>query len=93
MSHDRRIAAGSPISLRCWDGDYVVFNPLSGCTHSLDIVTGEVLKIIITGPSSVENLCDQIATFLNVNNDAHLTSTVNDTLARLEEIGLIELVT
>lgn len=70
----------------------MVFNPLSGCTHSLDIVTGEVLKVIISGPSSVEKVCAQVATFLNVDNDAHLTPTVNETLARLEEAGLIELV-
>ena len=34
---------------RCWDGDFVVFNPLSGYTHLLDVVTGQILTLLISG--------------------------------------------
>ena len=68
----------------------MVFNPLSGNTHALDILTGEVLKAIMTGVSTNDEICLQIVSFLEVDNDSRLALTVNEILLSLEEVGLIQ---
>lgn len=77
--------------MRAWDGDYVVYNPLSGNTHLLDIVTGEVLKIIAAGPARASTLCGRVAEFLELPaDDANLAHQVGEILDVLDDLGLIE---
>jgi len=55
-----KIWGGRELELRYWDGDYVVYNPLNGSTHVLDIVAGEVLKAISDGHgqrSAADGVC------------------------------------
>ena len=78
------------LELRCWEGDYVVYNPLTGSTHVLDIVAGEVLKAISTGRGQTSELCRSIAEFLEVPNDVGVAENVREILAQLDELGLIE---
>ena len=85
-----RIAGGERLQRRYWDGDYVVFNPLSGQTHLLDIVTGKVLMLIMSGSSSATEFRSEISTFLEVDDDNRLSKSISDILSRLEEAGLIE---
>ena len=68
----------------------MVFNPLSGHTHLLDIVTGRILKGIMSGSANLGDLCLEISTFLEVDNDDHLAKTICNILNRLEEAGLIK---
>ena len=84
-----RLAGREPLRWRCWAGDYVVFDPFSGQTHMLDIVTGQVLKLIETGPSGSDRIRSEISAFLEVDDDARLAEAVSDLLARLEDVGLI----
>ena len=77
--------------MRNWDGDYVVYNPLSGNTHILDIVTGEVLKVIAAGPARASALCKRVANFLDLPaDDGNLTNHVGEILGVLDDLGLIE---
>lgn len=85
-----RMSTQAPVPLRCWEGEYAVFNPLSGDTHLLDIVAGEVLKTITAGAVSTSHLCRHIAEFLNLPDDANLQENVSAILASLDELGLIE---
>jgi len=85
-----KIAAAAPLPMRCWDGDYVVYNPSSGDTHVLDIVTGEVLKAIVAGATLRAELRARFAAFLEVPADARLDAQLDVVLAALEGIGLIE---
>ncbi len=84
------IAAEREISLRYWDGDSIVFSPLSGETHILDIASGRVLKRITDQPATVEDIRSELAVFLEVENDAELANAVEKILTRLEDAGLIE---
>ena len=84
------IAPEQNISLRYWDGDSVVFSPLSGQTHILDIASGRVLKRITDQPATVEDIRSELAVFLEVENDAELAKAVEKILSRLEDAGLIE---
>ncbi len=84
------IAPEQNISLRYWDGDSVVFSPLSGETHILDIASGRMLKRITDQPATVEDIRSELAVFLEVENDAELANAVEKILTRLEDAGLIE---
>jgi len=75
--------------MREWDGDYVVFSPLSGHTHFLDIVAGELLKRLASGGARESELCAQLAAFLEVPNDAAFAVEIADILARLDDLGLV----
>jgi len=68
----------------------VVYNTLSGCTHILDIVAGEVLKIVMRGAVATEQIQAEIAAFLDIPNDQRAADSVYEVLAMLDELGLIE---
>lgn len=85
-----RLALGAPLPLRYWDGDYVVYNPLSGHTHVLDIVTGHVLTTIMKAHACGVDLCRQVAEFLEVPNDDAVAEHVARILDVLDGLGLIE---
>lgn len=76
--------------VHCWAGEYAVFNPLSGKTHILDTVAGELLARVGESPASGADLCSRIAGFLDVADDEDLKRLVAATARRLEELGLIE---
>lgn len=67
-----------------------MFNRLSGDTHLLDIVSSQVLTTIIAGTASTFQLCEQIAEFLELPNNADLQHNVSEIVASLDELGLIE---
>jgi len=75
---------------RIWDGDYVVFNPLSGNTHILDIVSGEVLAALFDGERDSRQLHGHIAAFLDVPHDMTLAARVDRVLEVLDDLGLVE---
>ena len=75
---------------RYWQGDYVVFNSLSGETHALDIVSGRALERILDQPATLEDIRATIASFLEVESDTELANAVDQILFRLEDAGLIE---
>ena len=85
-----RLAAASPLPLRIWDGEVVVYNPLSGDTHLLDVLTGELLRAFVAGPAPLASLRKAAAAFLEVADDDQLARHVGQALAALDELGLIE---
>lgn len=85
-----RTVTGGALPFRNWDGDYVVYNPLSGNTHILDIVSGETLAGLFDRPRGSDELCTRIARFLDVPDDAVLAATLARVLDVLEELGLVE---
>lgn len=78
------------MSWRCWDGEYVVFNPASGNTHMLDIASGEILVRLMARPTDIARLSARLGAFLEVDNDTDLEAAVSRILGRLEDLGLIE---
>jgi PqqD family protein of HPr-rel-A system len=84
------VVEGEALRWRCWGGDYVVFNPSSGQTHLLDVVTGRILIELTDRFRGVPEIRSGIARFLEVPDDERLASTIVDILNRLEEAGLIE---
>jgi len=85
-----RVPIAGTLPLKYWNGDYVVYNPLTGSTHVLDIVAGEVLKVIMAAPATSRELCRHVAEFLEISNDLRTADNVDAVLAALDELGLIE---
>lgn len=85
-----RIPVEGTLPLRYWNGDYVVYNPLTGNTHVLDIVAGEVLQVIMAAPTTSRELCRHVAAFLEIPDDARTAENVDGVLVTLDELGLIE---
>jgi PqqD family protein of HPr-rel-A system len=85
-----RVPVAGTLPLRYWNGDCVVYNPLTGSTHVLDIVAGEVLKVIMAAPATSRELCQHVAEFLEIPNDVRTADNVDAVLAALDELGLIE---
>ena len=68
----------------------MVFNPLSGATHLLDIVGGEVLRALMEGPARAEELAQRIATLLDVECDNETVAAADRILENLDQLGLAE---
>lgn len=85
-----KVSGAGKLHWRRWAGDYVVFNPLSGDTHLLDIVAGDVLMNILATPSSTHELTRKAAAFLELECGEDLSSCVKDIVVRLDGLGLIE---
>ena len=67
-----------------------MYNPLSGHTHSLDVVSGQVLSLVATGVSDPRAICARIAAFLAVDTDDQFVALIGQTLEKLEQVKLIE---
>jgi PqqD family protein of HPr-rel-A system len=85
-----RPAGGASLSVRCFDGELLVYNPLSGHTHYLDIVSGKALTLVASGVCETPAICSRIAVFLGVDADDQVAALVDQTLEKLEEVKLIE---
>lgn len=83
-------AARPPNPVRWWDGDCVVYNRLSGDTHVLDVVTGEVLRTVMAERLPAAEIGRRLAAFLDVPADERIADTVGKILNHLDELGLIE---
>ena len=85
-----RAAGDEAPRMRYWAGDYVVYSPLSGDTHFLDIAAGELLRSIVAAPQTSSVLGARLARLLEVPQDERLAAEIERTLAQLEALGLIE---
>lgn len=85
-----RVAPQFPPVVCHWDGDYLVYNPLSGHTHILDIESGEVLDAVMAGALDEAGICRRLGALLEVPEDDVLAVHVAEILAHLDQLGLIE---
>lgn len=53
-----RIAPGQQLALRGWDGEYVLYNDLSGDTHLLGEAAVALLRRLQQAPAPAAALCD-----------------------------------
>lgn len=79
-----------PLRVRVWDGECIVFSPLSGSTHVLDVVAGQLLGRMRSGVTDESELRAYLASFLEVPDDATFAAEVARILDHLDELGLVE---
>lgn len=85
-----RFVAGHAPVVRDWDGEYVVFAPLSGDTHLLDVVGGEVLTALQSGAVEARLIYQRVADLLELPADDMLAARVDAILDEFDRAGLIE---
>ena len=85
-----RVNPDLPLSWRQWQDEYVVFNPLTGNTHVLDAIAGEILLMVERGPIPWRELRRHMAEFLEAPDDQRLAEAVLQAIGRLDELVLIE---
>lgn len=74
-----------------WHEDAVVFNPLSGDTHRLNLIESAVLKSVCDNAGiDVASLFASVSQSLGVADDKSLRDYFSALLEQYEELGLIE---
>ena len=89
MSWRLCVPAGE-LAWRRWEGELVVFNPLSGATHVLDVASAEVLHALMAGPTGRDDLAGRLATLLEVEAGAEARAATDKILEDLDRLGLAE---
>ena len=85
-----RLTEGSSLLWKLWDDEYVVFDRGSGDTHLLDLVAGEVLRLLERESHDAGGLVTRVAAALEIEADGALAGHVAQTLTKLHRAGLIE---
>ena len=85
-----RVASQESLRLRCWDGDYVVYNPLSGQTHFLELLTGQILELVISETPTTDQIYSFVASFLDLNSEELVIEAIDNHLYLMNRVVLIE---
>ncbi len=81
---------GRELAWRQWQGELVVFNPISGATHLLDIASAEIFHALMAGSTRRGDLAGRLADLLEVDCDDGVRAATDRILARLDDLGLAE---
>jgi len=84
-----RVHGCDPQSIKVWAEDTVVFNALSGQSHVLNTLAGEILLRLLEHPADREALAAQLSATLETPIDADLRAAIDNALAEMDELGLI----
>jgi PqqD family protein of HPr-rel-A system len=72
-----------------FEDECVVFNPLSGDTHYLNLTAAEILKLIHERPRTLKELLDAFTSLFELEEDIDLHGSVRRVLQEFEDAGLI----
>jgi PqqD family protein of HPr-rel-A system len=84
------LAEGCRLHWIFWDDEYVVFDEGSGDTHLLDVLSGEVLKVLEQSPGFEQVLTERVAARLGLVLDVHLQRRVREAIEKFRDAGLVE---
>lgn len=84
------LAEGCRLHWICWDDEYVVFDEGSGDTHLLDLLSGEVLKVLQQSPGVEQVLIERVVARLGLVLDVHLQCRVREAIEKFRYVGLVE---
>ena len=88
-----RVPDGVVLRRRIWDDEGVVYHPLSGETHLLNVTAIVVLDLIEADPRSVPGLVDALIESDDVENAGEreaMTDQVAELVSHLDALGLVE---
>lgn len=84
-----RLMEGQSLRYRCWDGEAVLFNDLSGATHLLGPAAICVLEALRSGPLSVTTLAPRLLDEFDIDEE-FLDAELDALLDQLSRLSLIE---
>lgn len=85
-----RVISDHALHLRSWGNEFVVYNSLSGDTHLLGSTAASVLSALQQAPSDAVTLAKSLAAMLKTEMDEAFTLQVDQLLAELDTLSLIE---
>ena len=85
-----RIPQNFQLRWRLWDDEFVIYCPISGNTHLLDQLTGQILKCLEKSPGSNLELASLFSREFDLEFNAELVKSVEDRLSKLCDLNLIE---
>lgn len=85
-----RVPFNQTLTLHCWDDEFVVFNSMSGDTHLLGLLAGQILLQLQQSPSDARALAASIAPLWHADLDEELRLQIEPLLADLQALSLIE---
>lgn len=68
----------------------MVYNPISGATHVLDVASAEVMLALIEGPADPDALGARLAKLLDIELNAEAHAATQGILENLGRLGLAE---
>lgn len=80
----------SPLALRCWDEECVLFDPASGDTHLLSRSGAEILLQLQQGPASVEALAGMLGVEAASEDAADIHLQLESVLDDFKHLALVE---
>jgi PqqD family protein of HPr-rel-A system len=83
-----RLAPGQRLQYRCWDGECVLYNDLSGDTHLLDEFALALLEQLQRAPQASTQLAAAFGLDSDVQHDD--AAVLHDVLADLVALHLVE---
>ena len=84
-----RVHGCDPQGIRIRAEDTVVFNALSGQSHVLNTLAGEILLRLLDHPTDRDALAAQLSASLDIPVDDDLRTAIDNALAEMDELGLI----
>ncbi len=76
-------------AIKIWAEDTVVFNALSGQSHVLNTLAGEILLCLLDHPVDRDGLATRLSATLDAAVDDQLRAAIDNALAEMDELGLI----
>jgi PqqD family protein of HPr-rel-A system len=90
--YDERWCLRTNINLRWenWGDQWWLFQGVSGETHSLNPLGAAILTHLQSKPSDLDQLCEHLSMELDFAPNENIRAQVASTLARFDELGLIQ---
>lgn len=85
-----RVPDGVVLRRRIWDDEGVVYHPLSGETHLLNVTAIVVLDLIEADPRSVPGLVDALIKRNDPGEREIMAEQVAELVSHLDALGLVE---
>ena len=85
-----RIIDDDALQLRFWDGEFVVYNALSGDLHILDEQAAQVLQALQHKPSDVLSLAQLLAKEWQCEPSDDLLHEIEMTMSDMQALALVE---
>jgi PqqD family protein of HPr-rel-A system len=85
-----QVAPGYAVRSHAWEDGYTAFHSGSGDTHLLDHLTGEVLSCLLRQPLSLDELARTITGKASAELDNDSAQALDNALASLQRVYLIE---
>jgi PqqD family protein of HPr-rel-A system len=79
------------VSLTRWQDEYVLYNQLSGDTHLLDGVSGELIELLLKQAMSRDQLLQNLSLWFEELNADELNTYLDDFIARFTALDLLEI--